>query len=169
MVQQKSTLRVTAPSDLAIVMTRSFNAPRDLVFDAWTKPEHLVRWFGRRQDTLAVCEIDLRVGGTARFVWRFEDGSEMGITDVYREIAPPERLVFAETFDPPYREEMGGETLNTLVLEERDGKATMTATTLYKSREDRDRALATGMETGAAESFDRLDELLDALTNESSA
>jgi uncharacterized protein YndB with AHSA1/START domain len=87
----------------------------------------------------------------------------MGITDVYREIVPPERIVFAETFDEPYREVMGGETINTFRLEERDGKTALTATTLYKSREDRDRAVATGMETGAAESFDLLDELLQTL------
>ena len=160
MVEQKNRLSVTTPSELEIVMTRTFDAPRDLIFEALTKPEHLVRWFGSRQDKLAVCEVDLRPGGKARFVWRFGDGSEMGITDTYREIVPPERIVFAETFDDPYREEMGGETINTFKLEERDGKTTLTATTLYKSREDRDRALATGMEEGAAETFDLLDELL---------
>jgi uncharacterized protein YndB with AHSA1/START domain len=163
MVEQKNRLSVTTPTDREFVMTRSFDAPRRLVFDALTKPEHIVRWFGSRQNTLAVCEVDLRVGGSARYVWRFDDGSEMGITDVYREIVPPERIVFVETFDDPYREEMGGETINTLKLEERDGRTTLTATTLYKSREDRDRALATGMEEGAAESFDLLDELLATL------
>jgi uncharacterized protein YndB with AHSA1/START domain len=162
MVEQKR-LTVTTPSDREIVMTREFDAPRELVFEALTKPEHLVRWFGRRQDRLAVCEVDLRAGGSARYVWRFEDGSEMGITDVYREITPPERIVFAETFDEPYTGEMGGETLNTLTLEEGEGKTTLTGTTLYKSREDRDRALQTGMEVGAAETFDRLDELLETL------
>jgi uncharacterized protein YndB with AHSA1/START domain len=163
MVEQKNRLSVATPTDREFVMTRSFDAPRRLVFGALTKPEHIVRWFGSRQVTLAVCEVDLRVGGSARYVWRFGDDSEMGITDVYREIVPPERIVFAETFDDPYKEEMGGETINTFKLEERDGRTTLTATTLYKSREDRDRALATGMEEGAAESFDLLEELLATL------
>jgi uncharacterized protein YndB with AHSA1/START domain len=144
-------------------MTRTFDAPRHLVFEALTKPEHLVRWFGSRQNKLAVCEVDLRPGGKARFVWRFDDGSEMGITHAYREIAPPERIVFTETFDPPYTEEMGGETLNTFSLDERDGKTTFSGATRYKSREDRDRARATGMEEGAAESFELLEELLETL------
>ena len=161
MAQTGSTLQVTTPTDHEIVMTRTFDAPRELVFEALTRPQHLVRWFGSRQDKLAVCEVDLRPGGTARFVWRFEDGSEMGITDTYREISPPERIVFTETFDPPFTEEMGGETLNTFRLDERDGRTTFTGTTQYKSREDRDRALATGMEEGAAESFDLLAELLE--------
>ena len=150
-------LVVTLPSDLEFRMARAFDAPAQLVFEAFTKPEHLVRWFGRRQDTLAVCEVDLRVGGVARFVWRFDDGSEMGITNVYREIDPPGRLMFTETFDAPYADEMGGETLNTLLLDESDGKTTLTLTTLYKSKEDRDRAAATGMEVGASESFNCLD------------
>jgi uncharacterized protein YndB with AHSA1/START domain len=107
MVQPRSGVTVKTPSDREFVMTRVFDAPRELVFEALTKPEHLVRWFARRQDTLAVCEVDLRVGGSARFVWRFPDGSEMGITDVYREVIPPEKLVFTETFDPPYTDEMG--------------------------------------------------------------
>ena len=163
MVEQKNVLTLTTPTDRELVMTRSFDAPRQLVFDALTKPEHLRRWFGSRQDALAVCEVDLRVGGSARYVWRFDDGREMGITDVYREIVPPERIVFAETFDDPYKEEMGGETINTFKLEESGGKTTLTATTVYKSREDRDRAVGTGMEAGAAESFDLLDELLQTL------
>jgi len=133
------------------------------VWDALTTPEHIVRWFGRRQDTLVTCEVDLRVGGTARYVWRFADSGEMGITWVFREIAPPERGVFTETFDEPSKREMGGETLNTVALAERDGKTAVTFTTLYKSREDRDRVLQSGMQEGAAETFDRLAELLETL------
>jgi uncharacterized protein YndB with AHSA1/START domain len=163
MVQQENALKVTLPSDTEFVMTRTFNAPRELVFDALTKPEHIVRWFGRSQDMFAVCEVDLRVGGTARFVWRFDDGSQMGITWVFKEITPPEQISFSETFDDPYREEMGGTTANVFALEEQDGKTTLTGTTTYKTREERDRARATGMEGGAAEVFDRLEELLEAL------
>jgi uncharacterized protein YndB with AHSA1/START domain len=153
-------LVLTTPSDLEISMTRAFDAPRQQVFDAWTKPEHLVRWFGRRGDTLAVCDVDLRVGGTYRFVWRLREGGEMGMHGVYREIDPPARMVATEVFEGEYQEEMGDGTVNTFILEERDGKTTLTVTSLYKSKEARDAALATGMETGVIESYDRLAELL---------
>jgi uncharacterized protein YndB with AHSA1/START domain len=163
MVEQKSALEIATPSERELAMSRVFDAPRALVWEALTKPEHIVRWFGRRQDTLAVCEVDLRVGGAARYVWRFGDGSEMAITWVFREVAPPERAAFTETFDEPYKEEMGGDTLVTVTLDERDRKTALTFTTLYKSREDRDRVLQSGMEEGAVETFDRLAELLEAL------
>lgn len=157
-------LVVTTPSDREIVMTRVFDAPRQLVFDAWTKPEHLVQWFGRRGDEMTVCEVDLRVGGAYRFVWRLREGGEMGMGGVYREVVPPERLVSTEVFEGEYFEQMGGgSTINTLTFEERDGKTTMTITSLYGSREARDAAIQTGMEEGAAEGFDRLAELLQTL------
>jgi len=143
-------------------MRRTFDAPRQLVFDAWTKPEHVERWFGREGDTLT-CEIDLRVGGSASYVWQLREGGEMGIRGTFREIVPPQRIVYTETFDPPYTEQMGGETVNTLLLEEHNGKTTLSITTVYQSREARDGAIATGMEEGAAETFDRLDELLKTL------
>jgi uncharacterized protein YndB with AHSA1/START domain len=163
MVERKSALEIATPSERELAMSRVFDAPRALVWEALTKPEHIVGWFGRRQDTLAVCEVDLRIGGTARYVWRFADGNEMAITWVFREISPPERAAFTETFDEPYAEEMGGDTLVTITLDERDGKTTLTFTTLYKSREDRDRVLQSGMEEGAVETFDRLAELLETL------
>jgi len=159
-----SPLTITMPSDLEIVMTRVFDAPRHHVFDASTKPERLTRWFGPRDWTMPVCEIDLRPGGAWRFFMRKDDGSEMGMHGVYREVAPPERLVTTEIFDGDNFEEMGSGTLNTLIFEERDGKTTMTATVLYKSREDRDAVIQAPMEQGAAESFDRLAELLETLT-----
>jgi uncharacterized protein YndB with AHSA1/START domain len=158
-----SSLSVTTPSEREIVMTRVFDAPRALVFEAFTRPEHLRRWFGRRGDQLPVCDVDLRVGGAWRFVFQTREGGEMGMSGTYRVIEPPERLVYTETFDPPYTEVMGVETLNTLLLEEHDGKTTMTATSLYRSREERDNALQTGMADGATETFDRLAELLPAL------
>src|SRR6266436_3804077 len=96
------TLEVTTPSDREIAMTRVFNAPRRLVFDAWTKPELLKRWLGVRGGwTFAVCEVDLKVGGTYRFVWRGPDGTEMGMGGGYREIAKPERVGSTEKFDDP--------------------------------------------------------------------
>jgi uncharacterized protein YndB with AHSA1/START domain len=145
----------TTPSDREIVMTRLFDAPRALVFDAYTNPEHLPHWFGPRGWTLPVCEIDLRPGGSWRFVMRGPDGTEMGMSGVYQEVAPPERLVSTESFD-----DYPGETLNTLTLTEEDGKTTYTVTVLYPSKEVRDAVLASGMQEGAAESFDRLAEHL---------
>jgi uncharacterized protein YndB with AHSA1/START domain len=152
------TLHVTTPSDREIVMTRVFDAPRSLVFDAYTKPELLRRWLlGPPGWTMVVCDIDLRVGGAYRFVWRGLDGTEMGMGGVHREIVPPERIVTTALFDEDWT---GGETLNTLVLTEHDGKTTLTNTVLYSSREARDNALRTGMEQGMAAGYDRLAELL---------
>ena len=153
-------LLVTTPSDLEVVMTRTLEAPAQLVFDAWTKPELLKRWLGRQGDEMIVCEVNLRPGGDWRFVWRLREGGEMGMGGTYREVAAPARLVCTEAFDPPYFEVMGSGTLNTMTFEETDGKTTMTITSLYNSREARDSAVQTGMETGAAESFDRLAEIL---------
>ena len=107
-------------------MTRDFDAPRSLVFEAYTKPELLKRWlFGPDGWSFAVCEIDLKVGGKYRYVWRHEDGREMGMGGVYREIVPPERLVCTELFDEDWT---GGEALGTIVLTEKDGKTTLTQT-----------------------------------------
>ncbi len=155
-----SGLQVTTPSDREIAMTRIFDAPRHLVFEAWSKPELLKRWlYGPADWRLAHCEIDLRVGGALRFEWRHHDGNHMGFRGVYREIAPPERLVFSEVWDEDWT---GGETLVTMTLAEHAGKTTLTQTVLYSSRAARDGALKTGMEQGAAQSWDHLAELLAA-------
>src|SRR5256885_8808689 len=96
----EKSLKITAQSDREIVMTRVFDAPRELVFDAYTKPELLKRWLGVfRGHTMPVCEVDLRVGGSYRWVWRLADGSDMGVRGVYREVVRPERLVNTEKFD----------------------------------------------------------------------
>ncbi len=154
------TLQVTTPTEREIAMTRVFDAPRSLVFDAWTKPELLKRWLGVRNGwSLAVCEVDLRVGGAYRFVWRGPDGAEMGMGGVYREIVPPERLVSTEKFDDPW---YAGEALDTIVLVEQDGKTTATTTVLYESQEIRDAVLESGMARGVAESYDMLAELLES-------
>ncbi len=151
-------LKVTTPTDREIVMTRVFDAPRHMVFDAWTKPELLKRWlYGPPDWSLAVCDMDLRPGGALRWVWRGPDGTEMGLRGVYREIVPPERIVHTELFDEDWT---GGETLVTLVLTEHDGKTTVTMTVLYSSREARDGALKTDMEHGVAAGYDRLAEML---------
>ena len=157
-VKNVGKLQVTTPSEREIAMTRVFDAPRGLVFDAWTKPELLRRWLGVRGGwSFVVCEVDLTVGGRYRFVWRGPDGTEMGMGGVYREIVRPERLVATEKFDDPWYE---GEALDTTVLVERAGKTTVTTTVLYASQEVRDAVLKTPMERGMAESYDKLADLL---------
>jgi uncharacterized protein YndB with AHSA1/START domain len=158
-VQKFGELQVTTPSDRELAMIRVFNAPRDLVFDAWTKPELLKRWLnGPDGWQLAVCEIDLKVGGAFRFEWHHREGKSMGFTGTYREIAKPRRLVFTENW---FDDWTGGETLVTVALDEHQGKTTMTQTVLYSSRDARDGAIKTGMAKGAAQSYDALAELLE--------
>ena len=154
-MKNTGTLKVTTPTDREIVLTQAFDAPRRMVFDAFTKPELLKRWFGPRGWSLVVCEVDLKVGGGFRFVLRGPDGREMGMRGVYREIVPPERSVHMESFD-----DYPGESQVTTVLVEQGGKTTLTATVLYESREIRDAVIQSGMEHGAAESYDKLAELL---------
>jgi len=144
------------PSEREIVLTRVFAAPRRLVFEVWTSPEHLPHWMlGPSGWTMPVCEIDLRPGGAWHFVWRRSDGTEMEMRGEYREVEPPERLVHTESWGGDWPE-----TLNTLILSEEHGKTTMAQTVLYPSKEARDAALATGMKKGASISFERLDEYL---------
>ena len=153
---------LTMPSDRELAVTRVFDAPRRRVFDAWTRPEHLVRWYGCHSSSLIVCEIDLRVGGTYCFVARMTDGTEHAISGVYRDIAPPERLVFTQRFnDDPDKE-----ALVALQFDERNGKTTMTMTALYRSAEDRQAMLDIGVDKGSAEMFERLAKhLADELAN----
>jgi uncharacterized protein YndB with AHSA1/START domain len=149
----------TTPSDREIVITRVFDAPRRLVWEAWTRPEHVRHWLlGPEGWTMPVCEIDLRPGGTWHFVWRHANGSEMAMRGVYQEIVPPERLVSTDSWGGDWPE-----TLNTLTLTEADGKTTITQRILYPSKEARDAALQTGMKEGMAAGFDRLDVYLRTL------
>jgi len=150
----------TTPSDRELVTTRAFDAPRDLVWEAWTSPEHLPQWLlGPEGWTMPVCESDLSVGGAWHFVWRNEaDGSEMGMTGEYGEITPPERLVSTQSWGGDWPE-----TVNTLVFTEEDGLTMMTQTILYPSQEARDAAIATGMQRGMDAGFNRLDVYLQTL------
>lgn len=154
-MKNTGTLKVTTPSEREIVLTRIFDAPRNLVFDALTKPELLKRWFGPRGFSLVVCDVDLNVGGKWRFVLRKPDGADVGMYGVYREITPPDRMVHTEAFD-----EYPGASVVTTVLVEDHGKTTLTATLVFPSQEIRDAVIETGMEHGAAESYDRMAELL---------
>jgi uncharacterized protein YndB with AHSA1/START domain len=148
---------VTTPSDREIRMTRVFAAPRHLVFDAMSKPEHIKRWWGRLGDgySVPVCEVDLRPGGRWQFVNRHPNG-EAAFHGVYREIAPPERVVYTEIFE----EFPDVESVVTAVLtEEGAGKTRLTVTAVYPSVEVRDMVIQSGMERGAAISYDRLEEV----------
>jgi uncharacterized protein YndB with AHSA1/START domain len=151
-------LKLTARGEREIVMSRSFDAPRALVFEAWTTPALVKRWLlGPLGWTMPVCEIDLRVGGAYRFVWRNREGAEMGLGGTYREIAAPERLVTTEAFDEAW---YPGEALVTLELAEAGGRTHLTETARYESREARDTVLRSPMESGVAASYERLAELL---------
>jgi uncharacterized protein YndB with AHSA1/START domain len=150
------TTTYATPSDREVMITRLVDAPRKLVWDAWTNPEHVPHWMtGPEGWTMPVCKIDLRPGGGWHMVWRRTDGTEMPMTDAYREVAPPERLVSTESCGPEWPE-----TVNTLTLSEKGGKTTITQTILYPSKEARDAALKTGMKDGMDQGFDRLDEYL---------
>ena len=153
------TLKLTTPSDREIAMTRVFDAPRQLVFDAHTKPDLVRQWLlGPPGWSMPVCEMDVRVGGTYRWLWRHDtNGTEMGMGGVYREIVAPERLVTTERFDEAW---YPGEALNTLVLIEQGGRTTLTQTMRYESRDARDAVIQSNMEKGVAASYDRLADLL---------
>ncbi|MCX6020663.1 MAG: SRPBCC family protein [Chloroflexi bacterium] len=159
MERSGSRLVVTLPSDREIVMRRVFDAPRTLVFEAHTKPEQVTRWWGVGGSKMTVCDIDLRPGGAWRWVLIVPDGGECAFRGVYHEIVPPERLVYTEIFEP-YPDNPG---LITTIFEEQDGRTTLTSTALYESVEVRDMVVQSGMESGAAETYDRLAELLATL------
>jgi uncharacterized protein YndB with AHSA1/START domain len=151
-------LKVTLPSDTQILLTREFNAPRHLVWEAMTKPELVKQWWGPRGTELSVCEIDLRPGGAWRFVSRGPDGIEHPFKGVYKEIAAPERIVQTWVYDvPPFNE---FESVETATLEERDGRTTLETLVQHKTKEARDGHVGSGMEKGAGETMDRLEELL---------
>jgi uncharacterized protein YndB with AHSA1/START domain len=152
-------MNVIAQGDREIVITRNFNAPRRLVFEAHTKPELLKRWLGVRGGwILATCEIDLRVGGRYRYVWRKESKNiDMGAGGVYREIDAPARIVCTEAFDDPW---YPGESLNTTEFIEQDGVTNMTLTLRYESASARDGVLQSPMESGLGGSYAQLDALL---------
>ena len=151
-------LTVTTPSDHEILMTRSFDAPRALVFKAYTNPALLKRWLGVFRDwSLDVCEVDLRVGGRIRYEWRKKRGRGMGLSGEFREVVVPERLVSTERFDDPWYE---GEAMATATFTEIDGRTTLAMGMRYESQAVRDAVLKSGMETGVAASFDLLAALL---------
>jgi uncharacterized protein YndB with AHSA1/START domain len=155
-------LRITTPSDREIAMIRDFKAPRGMVFDAFTKPELIKRWLtGPSTWYMIVCEVDLRVGGKYRYVWRNKNsGVDMGMGGEYREIAAPERIVATELFDEAW---YAGEAVSRIELKESSGITTVTQTLLYISKETRDMVLKSPMESGVVESYDKLEAMLEAV------
>src|SRR3981081_4193840 len=159
-VKSKPVVTLSMPSDREVVITAVLDAPRRLVFAATTMPEHIKRWWGLRRSTMTVCEIDLRPGGAWRYVIRDkETGREDGFSGVYREIAPPERLVYTEGWEAM----PGHDYFRTAPMEEEDGKTPLGSRLQYKSVEDRDGHVNSGMEGGMRETYDRLGEHLAAM------
>jgi uncharacterized protein YndB with AHSA1/START domain len=159
-------LQISTPSERELAMTRVFGAPASMVFDAWTKPELIKRWLGVFGGwSFAVCEVDLRVGGSYRYVWRGPDGMQMGMGGIYREIVRPKRIVCTEKFDESW---YPGDAVDTTVFVEKDGRTTVTTTVLYASKEARDGVLKSPMEGGVAKGYDMLAELLASTLRTSS-
>jgi uncharacterized protein YndB with AHSA1/START domain len=147
---------VADPGTHQIVITRSFDAPRELVYKAFTDPDAVRRWWGVGDEETVVDQLEARAGGRWRFVQRSQDGSEHGFHGVYHEASAPERLVY--TFE--WEGMPGHVLLETITFEEQDGKTQMIDSSVFQSVADRDGMLQSGMESGAAESMDRLDEYL---------
>ena len=152
------TLKLSTRGDREIVLTRVFGAPRRLIFDALIRPELVRQWLlGPPGWSMPVCEIDLKVGGAYRYVWRHTSGREMGMGGLYRAITPQQRIVCTELYDDAW---YPGEALTTTTLVERRGATTLTTAILYVSKEGRDKVLTSGMERGVAASYERLAEIL---------
>jgi uncharacterized protein YndB with AHSA1/START domain len=150
----------TTPSDREVVITRVVDAPRELVWKAWTRTEHIPQWLlGPPGWTMSICELDLRPGGKWRYAWRKDDGGELTLSGLVREVVPPTRLVTTERWGPEWPE-----TINTMTLTQASGLTTITLTVLYPSKEARDAALKTGMKEGMDAGFVRLDALLRTLS-----
>ena len=153
------TLKIEPVGERDIRVTRLFNAPRDMVFDAFTTPELMKRWLlGPDGWSLIVCELDLKVGGAYRLVWKNDKtGKTMGMGGFYREISRPDRLVTTEKFDEAW---YPGEMVDTAEFVEKNGMTTYTSTMRYESRDARDMVLKSDMESGLTASYDRLEGLL---------
>jgi uncharacterized protein YndB with AHSA1/START domain len=153
-----ATLRLEARGDREIIMTREFDAPRHLVYEALTTPALIRRWLGVMEGwSMIVCDVDLRVGGSYRYLWRGPGGIELGMRGVYREIVANQRIVSTEVFDESW---YPGDAVDTAELTEMDGRTTLTTTVLYSSRDARDAVLKSPMESGVAKGYDQLDALL---------
>jgi uncharacterized protein YndB with AHSA1/START domain len=156
LVKGNPEVTVTLPSETEIRFTCFFHRPRQVLFEAWTRPEHIRHWWGCPGSSISVCEVDLRVGGSWKIIMRMSDGSDHPFHGVYREIALGERIVYSERYDAP---QVGSpEWLSTVTFEEIEGGTRLTHTIRHRSRQARDGHLQAGMETGAIQSLHHLDE-----------
>jgi len=155
-----ATVKIATPSDREVTVTRVFAAPRQHVFDALTKPELLKRWLFAPGRSLEICDVDLKVGGGYRFVFRGPDKKDVGTRGTYREIVAPQKIVNVESWE----DWDAGETLVTTILDEKDGQTMFTSTMLFPSREVRDTVLKSGLEKGVSENYDKLDALLASMS-----
>jgi uncharacterized protein YndB with AHSA1/START domain len=146
------------PGEPLFIVTRTFNAPARLVWEAWTKPEYMKRWFGNSCATLELCEMDVRPGGSWRRVLRMTNGSRIGFHGVYKEMEPPHRIVFTEIFEPVPEHP----SVVTVTLTERDGKTQVRVEQLHDSVQSRDMHIGSGMEPGMRETLDRLEDFLSS-------
>jgi len=163
--RERNKLDISAPADdPVIILTREFDAPRELVFAMYTRPEHVKRWWGPRYITLSVCEMDVRPGGAWRYVFAKGSGPAMTFKGVYQDVAPPERLVYTFIFDVEHIRDHPATV--TIVFEDAGGKTKMVQTVRHNSFEARDGHLQSGMESGAVETMDRLEELLETMPRE---
>jgi uncharacterized protein YndB with AHSA1/START domain len=160
-VTSSGSAKLTLPTDEQILITREFDAPRHLVYRAWTTPELVRRWWSGHRGEVTIAEIDLRVGGAWRYVMIATGGQEVGFHGEFREIVPNERIVFTEIYEGPWPE--GEPALNTATFTEVDGRTTLALLTQLSSRAERDAILETGMETGVQEQMDVLEEVAKSL------
>jgi uncharacterized protein YndB with AHSA1/START domain len=154
---RKNQLQITTPSDREILMTRDFDAPRTLVWEMFTKPEHMKQWWGCGFTTDVTIEMDVRVGGSYRFAGKSPDGTLVPFKGEYIEIDPPNRVVFTEIFDVDFARDKP--SVITTTFTEANGKTTMNVLCRYDSKETRDIVLASGMEHGAAAGYDKIEEM----------
>jgi uncharacterized protein YndB with AHSA1/START domain len=161
-VRTSGTAKVTLPTDTQILITREFDAPRHLVYKAWTTPELVRRWWSARRGAVTVADIDLRVGGAWRFVMIADNGMEVGFHGEYREIVPDERLVSTEIFEG-LPDGDSDPALNTLTLEEEGGRTMLTLLVQTETKEQRDAIVESGMEDGLQDALDLVEEVAQSL------
>jgi uncharacterized protein YndB with AHSA1/START domain len=154
-----NTVTVSLVSDHEIILSRDFDAPRELVFEAFSKPEHVARWWGQKDSTLPVCEMDFRPGGAWRFVEHAADGNDYGFRGEYRDIVRPERITWTFEFEGA----PGHIVVETMTFEDLGGRTRIIGTSVFDTVEDRDEMYNSGMARGASEAYDRLDVVLQTL------
>jgi len=158
-VTSSEAAKVTLPTDEQILITREFDAPRHLVYEAWTTPELVKRWWSARRGEMTLAEIDLRVGGTWRYLMVADEGFEVAFHGEYREIVPNERIVSTEVYEGT----PDAEAVDTITFTEADGRTTLTILVQHTSKENRDAHIDSGMEDGMQDALDLLEQVAISL------